>query len=152
MAEVARQQEQVTAAIGRGAIAGLAGGLVFGILMAMMGILPMVGMLIGQPNAAVGFVVHMVISAIIGAIYGLVVTLLRLPKGWATAVIGGGLYGAIWWVLGALILMPLFLGMTEKILVVGPMQWMSLVGHLVYGAIAGVVFRLLSEGDRATSE
>ncbi|MFJ6676063.1 hypothetical protein ACIQMJ_33600 [Actinosynnema sp. NPDC091369] len=38
-----------------GALAGLAGGLVFGLLMAGVGMLPVVGMLIGIENAVVGF-------------------------------------------------------------------------------------------------
>ncbi|MGH3449311.1 MAG: hypothetical protein ACRDQW_01005, partial [Haloechinothrix sp.] len=46
-----------------GAIAGVAGGIVFGMLMAMMGMLPMVGMLIGVDNAIVGFLVHLANSA-----------------------------------------------------------------------------------------
>ena len=47
----------------QGAIAGLVGGVVFGIMMAMMGMLPMVGMLIGVESAVVGFIVHLAISA-----------------------------------------------------------------------------------------
>ena len=49
-----------------GAYAGLAGGVVFGAMMAMMGMLPMIGMMVGVPSAGVGFLVHLVISALIG--------------------------------------------------------------------------------------
>lgn len=55
--------------LANGALAGIVG-VVFGMLMAMMGMLPMVGMLVGVENAAVGFGVHLVNSAIIGAIFG----------------------------------------------------------------------------------
>ena len=49
----------------------------------------------------------------------------------------------IWWVLGALILMPLMLGMTQMIFVIGQMQWMSLMGHIVYTVITALVFLAL---------
>ena len=80
----------------------------------------------------------MVLSAFIGAGYGLIAW--RFSGGWLTAVISGLVYGAIWWVLGALTLMPLLLGMTQMVFVIGQAQWMSLVGHLIYGVITALVF------------
>jgi uncharacterized membrane protein YagU involved in acid resistance len=121
-----------------GAIAGLAGGVVFGMMMAMMGALPMVGMLVRQQNAVIGFIVHLVISAFIGAVYGLV------AGRWAVtplnAVVGGIVNGVVWWVLGALILMPLLLGMTQMVFHIGPDQWFSLMGHVIYGLVTAFVF------------
>jgi uncharacterized membrane protein YagU involved in acid resistance len=125
-----------------GALAGLAGGVVFGMLMGMMGMLPMVGMLVRQESAFVGFLVHMVISAFIGAVYGVVAA--RLPAGWGTAIVAGMVNGVVWWVLGALILMPLGLGMAQMVFQIGPDQWMSLMGHLIYGVITALVFVPLS--------
>jgi uncharacterized membrane protein YagU involved in acid resistance len=116
-----------------GAIAGLAGGAVFGVMMGMMGMLPMVGMLIGQENALIGFIVHMAISAFFGALYGLVAG--RLAAGPGMALAGGIVSGVIWWVLGALVMMPLMLGMTEMVFVIGQAQWMSLLGHILYGVV-----------------
>lgn len=121
-----------------GILAGLAGGMVFGMLMGMMGMLPMVGMLVGQENAIVGFGVHMAISAFIGAVYGLVAG--RLAVNAKTALIAGMLNGVIWWVLGALILMPLMLGMSQMVFVIGNDQWMSLMGHVIYGLVTSFVF------------
>ena len=121
-----------------GAIAGLGGGLVFGILMGMMGMLPMVGMLIRVESALVGFIVHMVLSAIIGAIFGL--TAGRITTSWGSAILLGIVYGIVWWVLGALFLMPLLLGMNEMIFAIGQAQWMSLVGHLIYGTLTAIIF------------
>ncbi|MBI5714915.1 MAG: hypothetical protein HZC38_16065 [Chloroflexi bacterium] len=46
----------VISGVKAGAVAGLAGGVVFGMMMAMMGMLPMVGMLIRQDSAIVGLV------------------------------------------------------------------------------------------------
>jgi hypothetical protein len=39
--------------------------------------------------------------------------------------------------------MPAWLGMSEMIFQVGQDQWWSLVGHLLYGLLLGVVFVLL---------
>jgi len=121
-----------------GAIAGLAGGLVFGMMMGMMGMLPMVGMLVRVENAVVGFIVHMAISAFIGAVYGVVAG--RFPLNALNALIGGAINGVVWWVLGALILMPLLLGMTQMVFVIGQAQWLSLMGHIIYGLVTSFVF------------
>lgn len=131
-----------TKSVANGIIGGLAGGVVFGIMMGMMGMLPMVGMLVRQENAVIGFIVHMGISAFIGAVYGFVI--LRFPNQSATALIGGTVNGIVWWVLGALIMMPLMLGMNEMVFVIGQPQWMSLLGHLIYGVIAGFVYYILT--------
>jgi hypothetical protein len=133
----------MSTAIKAGAIAGLGGGLVFGIMMGMMGMLPMVGTLVRQENAIVGFIVHMIISAFIGATFGAIAT--RLPSGWGPAIIGGGVYGIVWWVLGALTLMPLLLGMSQMVFVIGGPQWMSLLGHVIYGVVTGILFVPLSQ-------
>lgn len=124
-----------------GAIAGLIGGVVFGIMMAMMDMLPMVGMLIGVESAVVGFIVHLAISAFIGAVYGLVAG--RFANTATVAFVGGVVNGVVWWVLGALVMMPLFLGMGEMVFVVEQTQWMSLLGHLIYGLITAFVFLAL---------
>ena len=126
-----------------GAIAGLVGGVFFGLMMGMTGMLPMVGMLVRQENALVGFVVHMVISAFIGAVYGLVAG--RFALTWTNAVIGGIVNGVVWWLLGALTLMPLFLGMTQMVFVIGTDQWLSLMGHILYGLVTAFVFVALAK-------
>ena len=128
---------------GSGAVAGVAGGIVFGMLMTMMGMLPMVGMLIGVDNAFVGFLVHLVNSAIIGAIFGLLAYGIADKIG---PVLGAGMvYGVIWWVLGALLLMPLWLSVTadpmmkDMVFVIEKDQWLSLMGHAIFGLITAAV-------------
>ena len=121
-----------------GVIAGLGGGIVFGMMMAMMGMLPMIAMLVKSQSSAVGFVVHMVISAGIGGAYGLVAA--RLSKTAGTAIVAGMVNGVVWWVLGALVLMPLMLGMGEMVFKIGNDQWLSLMGHLIFGVITGLLF------------
>ncbi|MHA7277937.1 hypothetical protein ACX80O_15690, partial [Arthrobacter sp. Hz1] len=44
-----------------GVIGGLAGGAVFGVLMAVMGMLPMIASLVGSDSAVIGLGVHLVI-------------------------------------------------------------------------------------------
>jgi uncharacterized membrane protein YagU involved in acid resistance len=103
----------------------------------------MVAMLVGSESAAVGFIVHMAISAFIGAVYGVVAS--RLPKTTGVAIGAGAVNGIVWWVLGALIVMPLMLGMSAMVLQIGGDQWMSLIGHLIFGVITGLVFLALSK-------
>jgi uncharacterized membrane protein YagU involved in acid resistance len=129
----------------KSAIAGIAGGvvggIVFGIMMGIQNMLPMVGMLVGQDNVIVGFIVHMLISTFIGATYGFIAP--RLPQSTVAQVIGGGVYGIVWWVLGALILMPLMLGMSAMVLQIGEMQISSLIGHILFGVVMGIVTKQL---------
>ncbi|MGH3517991.1 MAG: hypothetical protein ACRDQ7_11360 [Haloechinothrix sp.] len=144
---------QLAARVVHGAIAGVAGGIVFGMLMALMDMLPMVAMLVGSESVIVGALVHLVNSAVIGAIFGLV------AEGFADKIgpiLGIGMvYGVFWWVLGALVLMPLWLSVTadpmmrDMVFVVERDQWLSLMGHVFFGLVAaGVLFGL---GRRAHS-
>ena len=128
--------------IRKGIIAGLVGGLAFGSVMAFVGMLPMVGMLIRQEDALVGFFVHMVISATIGAGFGGLMAINSEQRPIITILIGLA-YGLFWWVFGALFLMPILLGMPDAIFVIGQMQIDSLIGHLVYGFVISIVINML---------
>ncbi len=137
-----------------GVYSGLVGGIVFGAMMGAMGMLPMIGKMVGQPSAAAGLLVHMINSAIIGA--GFAVVFGRFVSGIGGGLRKGLLYGGVWWLLGPLTLMPLFMGMglgvnwnTTAAVAMLP----SLVGHLVYGAILGASYVWLRErsGGYATA-
>ena len=69
-----------------------------GWLMAMMGMLPMIGNMVGLPSAWVGFFVHMVISATVGGSFAVLLNASGLRGGveldWCTA--------SHWWILGPL--------------------------------------------------
>jgi uncharacterized membrane protein YagU involved in acid resistance len=122
-----------------GVIGGVAGGLIFGAWMGMMGMLPMVASVVGSQSAVVGFLYHMFNSVIIGAVFGLVFGLLSHTYG--QGALFGLVYGVIWWVLGPMILMPLLLGMGLQFgAAFTPPMLMSLVGHLAYGLITGLVY------------
>ena len=137
----ARAQSGLVPAITYGVAGGLVGGIVFGIMMQMMGAIPMIAMLVGSESVVVGWVVHLLISAVIGAVYGVVAA--RLPSSWGITLAAGVVNGIVWWVLGALILMPLMLGMGEMVLRIEQMQINSLIGHVIFGVIAAAVFRTL---------
>ena len=143
--------------IGSGIAAGLAGGVIFGIVMQMMNaptpqggqmpMMAMVAMVVRSDSPLVGWLYHLFNSAIIGAIYG------WLLGGRAQSFMGGlgwgAVYGFVWWILGALILMPVFLGMPPFApLLMEPMRPVaigSLVGHFIYGIILGVAFVMLKQ-------
>ena len=125
-----------------GAIASLAGGLLFSIVMVVTGVLPKVGMIIRIESAFVGFIVHLGISVLVGMSYG--VLFQREAPNFGSGLAWGLLYGLIWWFLGPLTLMPILLG--------SQFQWTtevagallpSLIGHLIYGAATAFVFMLL---------
>jgi uncharacterized membrane protein YagU involved in acid resistance len=131
-------QKLDTRALWLGALAGIIGGIPFGIMMGMMGMMPMIGMLVRVESAFVGVLVHAAISAITGAIYGFFAA--RLPQTWGVAAVAGIVYGVIWWVLGALVLMPALLGIFENIFMIGQMQSMSLLGHIIFGEVLALSF------------
>jgi hypothetical protein len=58
-------------AVGYGALAGLAGGVVFGLLWGSVDALPAVARLVGARGAVAGWVVHLVIAQLIGVSYAL---------------------------------------------------------------------------------
>ena len=127
--------------IKHGIVGGLMGGAVFGMMMLAMGMLPMIGKMVGQPNAIVGFLVHMMISAGIGGSFGVLFG--KWANTTARGLILGSLYGGAWWVLGPLTLMPLFMGMglgvNWNIASAGAMM-PSLMGHLIFGLVQGFAY------------
>jgi hypothetical protein len=140
---------RIAAGIGAGLIAGV----VFGLLMQMMSaptpegvrmpMMAMVAMIVGSTGLIVGWVYHLFNSAVIGGLFGWLlgprIETSRSSLAW------GALYGFAWWILGGLILMPIFLGMPAFApLMMPPMRMVvlgSLMGHLIYGlALGGFYF------------
>jgi uncharacterized membrane protein YagU involved in acid resistance len=122
-----------------GALAGLAGGLVFTVVMVLVGALPRVAGMVGATAPAVGLVLHLIIAQVIGVSYAV---LFRRCSFDVLSGIGWGVtYGFFWWVLGDLTLLPALNGT--------PIGWdaaalaaefPSLIGHLAYGAALGAVY------------
>jgi hypothetical protein len=141
-----------------GALAGLMAGVVFGLMMQMMSapgpdgsrmpMMAMVAQIVGSSSVAVGWLYHLFNSALIGAVFGLLLAgRVAGSMRWGAAL-GTG-YGVLWWVLGGLILMPMFLGMPPfaplRMEPMRPVAMGSLVGHIIYGVVLGAsLARLLA--------
>jgi hypothetical protein len=133
-----RQAEWSKLVIG-GIVGGIAGGIVFGMLMAMMGMLPVIASMAGSDSPIVGFGIHMLISAFIGATFGLIFG--PMSRTFQMGLVWGLVYGAVWWVLGPLMIMPTMMGMGLQFgAAFTTTNLMSLMGHLIYGAVTGLVF------------
>lgn len=119
-----------------GSLAGLVGGLAFGAAMIELGVLPSVASLVRTDSPAVGFVVHLAIAAIVGT--GLAIILRgRWPAG--DVVLWGVAYGAFFWFVGPLTIMPLILGRLPAWDVAAAQAvYPSLLGHVIWGATAGI--------------
>lgn len=120
-----------------GVMSSLIGGIVFGILMTMLGMMPTIAGMVGSHSIVVGWIVHLMISAIFGVIFGLLV---RKPK---SGPILGLIYGTVLWFLFPFVMIPMMMGMHA-------MQWsqssmMSLMGHLLYGLILGISYRMMGK-------
>jgi hypothetical protein len=145
--------------LGAGILAGLVAGVIFGLMMTMMtaptpdgGRMPMMAMVaqvVRSDSLLVGWVYHLFNSAVIGAIFGWVLG--RGGLGYRGALAKGIGYGIFWWILGAQILMPLFLGMGPfaalRMAPMRPVAVMSLIGHVIFGGVLGLVYGGLRQSE-----
>jgi uncharacterized membrane protein YagU involved in acid resistance len=136
---------------GWGALASIAGGLLFALVMFTTGTLPRVAALVGASSPWVGFFVHIIISAIIGMTFALLFR--RESPDLGSNIMWGMVYGLIWWFLGWLTLLPLVLS--------GNVTWSvaaangtlpALVGHVMYGAGIGAVYAMIERRHIAWME
>ncbi|SES28771.1 hypothetical protein [Salipaludibacillus aurantiacus] len=128
-----------------GILGGIAGGIVFGILMQMMGMMAMIAMMAGSESLFIGWLVHMVISIIFGAAFGLGAA--NMSNIWLFSI----MFGILIWIIGPLVAMPLFMGIgTQLSQAFAPDQLMSLGTHIFYSLIVGSVYKLA--GVKITKE
>jgi hypothetical protein len=144
--------------ISNGVVSGLVAGVVFGVMMQMMnaptpegGQMPMMAMVakvVRSDSIVVGWLYHLFNSALIGAIFGWL--LRERSHKFSAAIVWGLVYGFVWWILGGLILMPMFLGMAPfaplQMEMMRPVAMGSLMGHIIYGIILGGGFSMLKQG------
>jgi uncharacterized membrane protein YagU involved in acid resistance len=135
-----RVAERSAASFGRrvlaGVAGGVAGGVVVGVLMAMMGMLVTIASMVGSNSPIIGFAIHIMMSILIGLGF----TVLfgnRLLTSYPRGLMFGIIYGAMWWVLGPLLVMPMMFGMAP--FTFDSTTLPSLMGHLIYGAILGLL-------------
>ena len=138
---------RVLVGLAYGAVAGLAGGLVFWPLLAHAEGLPMTAVLASGAGPGVGFAVHLIFSVFVGMSYGVLFE--RESPDFTAGVAWGLVYGLVWWFVGALTLFPIWMG--------GSFTWTAaaaaaalpaLIGHLVYGAVVAVVYLALERRHR----
>lgn len=119
----------------RGVIPGVIAGYIFLAYMGS-GMQDMIGGMIGA-DAFIGFILHIIISIVIGALYtGVFVQYVDLGNPLINIVVGGLIYGLIWWIIGGKIIMPAVGGGDVLQLTFDA----SFYGHIIFGhALAFIV-------------
>jgi uncharacterized membrane protein YagU involved in acid resistance len=133
---------QALRALGRGALSGIVGGLIFTGVMAQAGAFPKLAGLVGASSPVTGFAVHLAIAIVVGASYAVLFHRQRYDMvsavGWSVS------YGFVWWLIGPLTLMPILLGTTPDWTAGATAQvFHNRIGHLAYGAGLGTTLQLL---------
>lgn len=129
-----------------GAAAGLVGGVGMGIWMSVSrpmmdtAMITMVAGLLGSTNAFAGWLIHLSIALVAGITFGAVLG--RFAQSPAPAAVLGLAYGAVWWTLGALWIMPANMGM--PVFEWNDVSASSLGAHLVYGLLTGLAFAAIA--------
>ncbi|WP_101295039.1 DUF6789 family protein [Halegenticoccus soli] len=133
-----------------GVLAGLVGGAVMGAMLSAM-MTPVIEAAIpalyGLSGGLAGWTIHMANSAILGVVFAGIAG--ALPRYAETSLKSAGLgaaYGVVLWVVLAGFVMPIWLGAVGFPMAppVPNLDPMSLVGHVVYGAILGGVYAPLA--------
>jgi uncharacterized membrane protein YagU involved in acid resistance len=125
-----------------GTLAGLAGGLLYTLVLIATGSLGQIAAVVGGSSPALGLVVHLCISILMGITYGLLFQ--REAPNLASGIAWGLVYGLIGWFVGPLTLFPIVLKEGELWTAAATdAQFPSLVGHLIYGAVAAAAFWFL---------
>jgi len=125
-----------------GGAAGIVGGWAFGKWMAQVNFFPLIAGLVNSDSLMVGMTLHFVIAVVLGATFGMLFQ--RDVRGLGSCLGWGLAYGIFWWFLGPLTLLPILQG--------NPPDWSyhqgsalfgSLVGHVIYGLLLGLVYAAL---------
>jgi len=142
-----------------GGLAGVGGGWAFGKWMERVHFFPLIAGLVDSSSVAVGVTLHFAIAVTIGATFGLLFQ--REIRGVGSSMCYGAAYGALWWFVGPLTILP---ALTHN-----PIDWSSahaasifgsFVGHVVYGLVVGALYaaidgawqRLFYESDPLNRE
>jgi hypothetical protein len=138
-----------------GIVAGLLAGVLFGVMMHLIttpmpmgGRMPMMTMMarvVRSDSLVAGWIYLLVNSVVMGSLFGIVLG--ERARRIGGALVWGALEGVLLWFLGALVLMPVLLGMAAfapiTIPSMRPGAWQSLGAHVLSGLILGGVFAAL---------
>jgi uncharacterized membrane protein YagU involved in acid resistance len=125
-----------------GGVAGIVGGWAFGEWMAQVDFFPLIAGLVGSSSVMVGMTLHFMIAVIIGASFG--VLFQRDVRGFGSCLGWGLGYGFFWWFLGPITLLPMLQGsIPDWSYERGATLFGSLVGHIIYGLLLGLVYAAL---------
>jgi len=128
--------------VGWGGVAGLAGGLLYMLVLVATGSLGEIAGIVGGNSPGLGIAVHLCISVLLGVSYGLL--FYREAPNLASAIAWGLVYGLSGWYIGPLTLFPLTQGNASLwVPSAAEAQFPAMVGHLTYGAVAAAAFWLL---------
>ncbi len=120
-----------------GALAGLLSGILLDVAMTRLGLLSTIALLIGTDDPIAGLVVYHVVAALFGVGFSLLLPARRLGGG--ETMLWGLAFGALWWLLSALTLLPLVTGARpDWSLAAAQAQLPSLISHLLVGAVTGL--------------
>lgn len=135
-----------------GAAGGLVAGLGMGLLMHfVMGAMPLIGALYGQPTVAAGGLAHLFHSLVFGLLFAAVVTRTSLREYGLLGMIGlGAVYGIVLEVVAAGVVLPLWANAVGA----GPLPVpflipMGFLTHVVYGVLLGAVFGYVMARERS---
>lgn len=141
-AHSAHAPSRIVRAVAGGSFAGIVGGWAFGKWMEQVHFFPLIAGLVNARSEMVGVLLHFGIAAIIGVSFALLFH--SEIRGFGSSLGWGAAYGMFWWFLGPLTILPLLQHV--------PIDWSSahagvlfgsLVGHVVYGLIVGLVYALV---------
>jgi hypothetical protein len=139
VAALPTSSDSLSRAVAVGGLAGILGGWAFGQWMAKVNHFPLIAGLIHLSSPNAGIALHFVFAFIIGATFGLLFQ--RDVRGYGSCLGWGFGYGIFWWFLGPMTLMPLWQGRNlDWSYLHGQELYGSLVGHVVYGLIVGVIY------------
>ena len=122
------------------AVTGVVGGLAFGVVLVALGLLESVGRVVGAPGILIGVPLLLVASVIGAFVYRALGTVgpfeedVRDP---ITGITMGLAFGVVVWVVGVVVLLPLWLRLVGYTPPVPFVHWPLLAGLVVYGGVVG---------------
>src|SRR5262245_36541783 len=122
-----------------GGLAGMVGGWAFGKWMAEVNFFPLIAGLVNSDSVMVGVTLHFIFAVIIGASFG--VLFQSDVRGFGSSMGWGAGYGLLGWFLGPLTILPIWQAhRPDWSYQHGGELFGSLVGHIVYGLIVGLIY------------